>query len=300
MTEQIDEEFDFVVIGSGAGSMCAGLVMRSLGRSVVILEKANLVGGATARSGGAIWVPNNRFMREAGIDDSPEQATAYMDATCGQSQDAPGSTPERRAAYVEHAPEMIDFLVEQGIKFRGIHWPDYYNEYYGASAAGRIVAAEMFDASQLGPWRKKLQPNFVKLPGQPEEFAEIALIKRSWRGKLASSSPCLPHLLAKLLGRHPVINGAALQGRMLRAALRAGVEVRTLSPVSSLIIEDGAAKGVVVKQGAEERQIRADWASWSMPAAFRKIRTCSPPTYRGCRRGGLLHPPATQGKCWSS
>ncbi|MBJ7483163.1 FAD-binding protein, partial [Brevundimonas sp.] len=35
-----DEQFDFVVVGSGGGSMCAALVMRAAGKSVLILEKA--------------------------------------------------------------------------------------------------------------------------------------------------------------------------------------------------------------------------------------------------------------------
>jgi 3-oxosteroid 1-dehydrogenase len=44
--------------------------------------------------------------------------------------------------------------------------------------------------------------------------------------------------------------GRALQGRMLQAALKAGVEIRTDSPVKELILEDGAVVGVVtVKDG---------------------------------------------------
>ncbi|HEX7743577.1 MAG TPA: FAD-dependent oxidoreductase, partial [Sphingobium sp.] len=72
----MDEQFDFVVIGSGGGSMCAALYMRSIGRSVVVLEKTDLIGGTTARSGGVLWIPNNRFMKEAGIEDSREKAMA--------------------------------------------------------------------------------------------------------------------------------------------------------------------------------------------------------------------------------
>ena len=49
---EFDEEFDFIVAGSGGGSMCAALYLHSLGKRVLILEKTALVGGTTARSGG--------------------------------------------------------------------------------------------------------------------------------------------------------------------------------------------------------------------------------------------------------
>ena len=67
-----DEVHDWVVVGSGAGSMCSALVMRDAGKSVLVLEKTELLGGSTARSGGVIWIPNNPFMRRDGIDDSEE------------------------------------------------------------------------------------------------------------------------------------------------------------------------------------------------------------------------------------
>jgi 3-oxosteroid 1-dehydrogenase len=48
----MEETVDFLVVGSGGGSMCAGLVLRNAGKSVLILEKAAVVGGTTAKSGG--------------------------------------------------------------------------------------------------------------------------------------------------------------------------------------------------------------------------------------------------------
>ena len=83
-----DEHFDWVVAGSGAGSMSSALVMRKAGKSVLILEKSPFVGGTTAKSGGVIWVPNNRFMTEAGVKDSADAALAYLDAVVGD--DSPG------------------------------------------------------------------------------------------------------------------------------------------------------------------------------------------------------------------
>src|SRR5688572_3305760 len=101
-----DEVFDFVVVGSGGGSMCAGLVLKAAGKSVLILEKTNLVGGSTARAGGVMWIPNSPVMKRHGIADSFEQATKYLERLVGPSKDAPGTTPQRRRTYLEQAPKM--------------------------------------------------------------------------------------------------------------------------------------------------------------------------------------------------
>src|SRR5262245_31860690 len=114
--DRMDEIVDFVVVGSGGGSMCAALFMRAAGKNVVILEKTDLVGGTTSRSGGVMWIPNNPLMAQAGVKDSYEQSMEYMEATAGQSEDAPGTTRERRSAYVTEGPEMVRFLLNQGIK----------------------------------------------------------------------------------------------------------------------------------------------------------------------------------------
>ena len=146
----MNETFDFVVVGSGGGSMCAALVMRAAGRSVLVLEKTELVGGTTAISGGVMWIPNNRFMAAEGIADSREQAIAYLDAVVGEHEDTPGASRERRLAYVEQAPKMIDFLVDQGVQLRRIpSWPDYCQA-PGESVPGRTVVSELFDVNQLG------------------------------------------------------------------------------------------------------------------------------------------------------
>src|SRR3974390_1880791 len=119
-----DERFDFVIVGSGGGSMCAALVVKSMGYQPLILEKTDLFGGTTARSGGIMWIPNNRFMKRDGVVDSIEQAMTYLDHVVGDHDDTPGATRERRLAYVTEAPQMVDFLVDQGIELnRHPYWP---------------------------------------------------------------------------------------------------------------------------------------------------------------------------------
>jgi len=241
-----DEEFDFVVVGSGGGSMCAGLLLRSLGKSVLILEKTDLVGGTTARSGGVMWIPNNPFLKRDGIEDSYEKASAYLDSVVGDRDDAPGATRERRQTYLREAPRMLDFLIGQGLKFNRVkYWPDYYDDRPGGLAAGRTVVADVFNKNELGDWANKLRPGFLQLPATLEEMLELPTFNRSWRGKELIGKVVLRTIAAAITGKQWVSAGEALQARMLQAALRAAIDIRLESPVRELIVEDGAVKGVV-------------------------------------------------------
>jgi len=253
-----DEVFDLVVVGSGGGSMCAALVARAAGKSVVILEKAELVGGTTAMSGGVMWIPNNRFMKEAGCTDSSESAMAYLEATAGQSVDAPGTSRERRAAYVNEAPKMVDFLVSQGIKLRRVDsWPDYYDERPGGSVPGRTVIAEIFDVNELGDWKLKLRSGFMAVPAYHSEAFEISTMRSSWHGKLALIKVVCRMGFSKLRGQQLVSFGRALQARMLQKALQLGADIRINSPVRSFIVQDGTVSGVAVGAPGSERRIGA-------------------------------------------
>jgi 3-oxosteroid 1-dehydrogenase len=248
-----DETFDFVVVGSGGGSMCAALVMKAASKNVLILEKTSLIGGTTARSGGVMWIPNNPFMKRDGVADSFENAATYLDSVLGDPSGAPGSSRERRRAYLIEAPRMLEFLGAQGVKLNRVsEWPDYYDDRPGGSVSGRTVVAELFDKNELGSWKEKLRPSFIQLPvpASLEEMMELPAITRSWAVKMLMLKLVLRGLIAKLTGKHWVAGGAALQGRMMQAALRGQVEFRTDSPVNELIVEGGAVKGVMtVKEG---------------------------------------------------
>ena len=255
-----DETHDFVVAGSGGGSMCAGLVMRAQRKSVLILEKTALVGGTTSRSGGVMWIPNNPFMRRDGVDDSFEKAEAYLDSVIGEAVDAPGASRARRRAYLTEAPRVIEFLLAQGVKLTRVReWPDYYDERPGGSKFGRTVVAELFDVNELGDWKPKLRPTFIvaPVPATLEEMMELPAFRRSWRVKLLLLKLILRGLVARLTGKKWVAGGAALQGRMLQASLRAGVEIRIESPVTELIVENGAVKGVVTTKDGKPWRVGA-------------------------------------------
>lgn len=253
----MDENFDFVIIGSGGGSMCAALVLRAAGKRVLVLEKTGLVGGTTAISGGVMWIPNNRFMAAAGISDSPEQALAYLDAVVGDDSDAPGATPARRRTYIEQAPKMVEYLVQQGIELRRVAtWPDYC-ALPGASDSGRTVVSELFDLNRLGDWKDRLRPGFLPLPAYLEEAMQLPDMKRSWPAKKVLLRLIVRTLGNRLRGRNLCTAGQALQGQMLHAALKAGTEVRTHAAVKQLLEQDGRITGVVVENNGQDITIGA-------------------------------------------
>jgi 3-oxosteroid 1-dehydrogenase len=199
-------------------------------------------------------------MKEQGIDDSTEQAIGYLDAVVGAQADKPGAcmpgaSRERRRAYVEQAPRMIDFLCEQGVRLRRIpSWPDYF-DVPGASVPGRAVVSELFDINQLGEWKTRLRPGFLPLPANLDEAMQLPLIKRS-----KAARKVLLRILGRVVadrftGRKRATAGHALQAQMLHAALRAGAEIRVNSPVSRLVVDDGRVTGVILEKDASEVRI---------------------------------------------
>ena len=254
-----DEVVDFIVVGSGGGSMCSALYAAAQGKKVLILEKSELVGGTTARSGGVMWIPNNPFLKRDGIEDSYENAVTYLDGLAAEhGGDTPASTPERRHGYVAEAPKMIEFLLAQGIKVdRFPYWPDYYDERVGGLETGRCVVADLFDVNELGEWKQKLRPGFLAVPAMLEEALVLPNFKRSWASAKVMLRVIGRLIKAKLTGKNFVSAGAALQGRLLQQLLNAGVEIRTESAVSELVVENAAVTGVVIQQDGKPHRIAA-------------------------------------------
>src|SRR5690606_4419215 len=77
MTEPNDE-FDVIVVGGGAGGLTAAVTAADRGASVLLLEKANRLGGTTRKSVGAVWLPNNRFLRSEGLVDDRDAVLRYL------------------------------------------------------------------------------------------------------------------------------------------------------------------------------------------------------------------------------
>lgn len=256
---QFDETFDWVVVGSGAGSMASALLMKQAGKSVVILEKAEWVGGTTCKSGGVMWIPNNRFM-DAG-EDSLEQACRYLDAVVPDGEDSPGTSPARRRTYAVEAPRMLDFIVGQGVSMeRGsTFWPDYYDELPGGMKTSRTVTAVPFDKNELGKeWSGKLRKGFAEFPIRLDDGMKLPFARHSWAIKKTIIKVGFRIIFGKLTGKHWVTAGAALQGRMLKAVLeKDAADIRINSPVSEVVMDGDKAVGVVTTRDGRPWRIGA-------------------------------------------
>jgi 3-oxosteroid 1-dehydrogenase len=232
-----NESYDLVIVGSGGGSMCAALVAKTLGKTTLIIEKQPLVGGSTGFSGGVWWVPDNPVMKRAGVADDPQKARQYLDATV--TYQGPGTSPARRAAFLGAGPRMVDFLERQGMKFvYADGWSDYYDDRPGGEPRGRSLLAELFDMRQLGEWEPRLSRyKGFGLPVPSDQFMDLMLVKRTWRGKLRALQLALRVLKGKLTGQRLAGAGAAIQGRMLQLALREKLPIWIDTPVTQLVTE---------------------------------------------------------------
>lgn len=242
---EFDENLDFVVVGSGAGSMCAALIMRQQGHSVAILEKTGLLGGTTAKSGGVMWIPNNQFLARDGVEDSQEKARVYLEELARGNENDAGATVQRREAYIAQSPRMLDFLLTNGIVIDRVpDWPDCHG-LPGSLDEGRTVVSGLFDMKELGPWRKKMRKGFLPLPLLLSDALQLGDMKYKWSARWMFIRFVCRFVLQLFTGKRRVSAGLALQGQMVRACLDAGVDFYTDSPVTELIVNEGRVAGVV-------------------------------------------------------
>ncbi|NLC96358.1 MAG: FAD-dependent oxidoreductase [Erysipelotrichaceae bacterium] len=113
---------DILIVGGGAAGLGAACTALGEGASVIVLEKADRLGGTTIRSGGGYWVPCNTKQKESGWEDNKEDAIRYMARYSYSNQynseaERFGLTPhqfELIESYVNNAHNMADYLENIG------------------------------------------------------------------------------------------------------------------------------------------------------------------------------------------
>ncbi|MFE6508410.1 FAD-binding protein [Nocardioides sp. NPDC057767] len=255
------DEFDLVVVGSGGGGMTAALAAVDAGLSVVLIEKGKKFGGSTGISGGGIWVPNNPTLRKAGHDDSRDSVLGYLTTITEGKVSA-----TRLEAYVDHGPAAMELLERsKWVRFAWTKgYADYHPEVAGGRPLGRSIEAVPFDTRKLGADEAFQRPNNMKGPlglwVTAKDYHDLAMVKRTWQGRLASLRAAWRVSSNVVRRRHMATGGRALVARMRMALKDAGIPLWLETTMTSLVLEAGPTgdrvTGIVATRNGTEVRIR--------------------------------------------
>ncbi|GAA5112037.1 3-oxosteroid 1-dehydrogenase [Haloechinothrix salitolerans] len=256
--DDTSDEFDVIVVGSGAAGMTAALAAADKGLRALIVEKASTFGGSTARSGGGVWIPDNEALRAAGITEVDGAAREYLHTIIGEHVDS-----DRIDTYLDRGPEVISFLL--GATPLRLRWVPGYSDYYpeapGGRAGGRSVEPVPFNGTKLGDDLDTLAPDYGKSPRNfavtQADFRLLTLLTRTPKGPLRALRVGARWLKASLLRQHLLVRGQALAAALRAGLTRAGVPLWLNTPLVELTTDGDSVTGVVVRQGDTERRLTA-------------------------------------------
>jgi 3-oxosteroid 1-dehydrogenase len=243
-----DLDVDVLVAGSGAAGLSAAIAAADAGLRTLVVESTDRWGGTTNLSGGGLWMPDNPLMAELGISDSADEALTYMQAAIGDA--GPASSPQRRRAFVETVPEVFRFLQRHGVRWVAAKdYPDYYPDRPGGKI-GRGIEAEPFDTRILGDWFAKSRSN-ESLPLIPLKTDDVWLVSRAWStpsGFVRGARLVFRTLGGLVRGKRLYGIGSALISSLMTIVRRQGTEVLLSTPLTDLVVEDGAVVGAIASR----------------------------------------------------
>lgn len=251
-----DTTVDLLVVGSGTG-MAAALAAHESGLSSLVVEKTAYVGGSTARSGGAFWIPGSSVLPEG--DAALTEAQTYVRAVVGDSAPA-----ERGQAFLDAGPATVEMLARTTPMrfFWAQGYSDYHPEEPGGRAEGRTCECRPFDASVLGAERPRLRPGVMEAPvPMPVTGADYKWMNLVARKPVKALSRILRRAAlgigGMLIGREYLAGGQALAAGLYAGVLRAGIPVWTETSLVRLIQEGDRVTGAVLRQAGTEVTVTA-------------------------------------------
>ena len=275
--------YDVVVVGSGAGGLSTAIAAAHGGASVLVVEKADTCGGATAWSGGWMWTPRNMFAIADGVVEDRSAPRTYLENRLGDNFDA-----AKVDALLDGAPEMVEFFERKtALKFvPGAKIADIHGDTPGAGTGHRSVGPKPVSLRKLGPdvaallRRQLYETSFLGMGIMAGPDLQAFLHStRSPKAFVHCGVRVTKHIVRSRHQASLVSNsstGTALVGMMLRSALDLGVEIRVKTSATSLQTDDDgrvvgvrlegpdgaysvtATRGVVLATAASPRTSTAD------------------------------------------
>ncbi len=211
----LQQEYDVVVVGSGGGALTGAALAAKAGLSTLVLERTPLIGGTSAYSGGACWLPGTDVQQRAGLPDSTEGARTYL-ATVLEEADQ-----ERVEALLTQAPKLVAELeADDLMDFEWIPFSEYYD------APGRV------------PMGRSIQPATIKRGDLDPAVGEL-LRPPVERDRVGGS------------GRSTLSGGQALIGRLAAIVLRDGGTIATGHHVIDFRRDDTGRATTVIAEGPD-------------------------------------------------
>ncbi len=255
--EEIPNEADVLIVGSGFAALACAVALKTKGLDPVIVEKAGVWGGTSARSLGVMWLPGHPH---APPEDSVDRVREYLTAVGGNRIDAAGID-----TFLSHSREAFTFFEGMGATrsaFPPVQ-PDYQPELPGGVRAGRTMRAVPFDGATLGadfatfahPLRDNTAFNGLIVDGA--EVRDFFHATRRPGSALKVMRLTANYLLSRLrFGRdRRLAVGAALTARMGAKARELGVRIHLNTALVDLEIEGDTCKRAIVRHGGDLKAI---------------------------------------------
>ncbi|HEV2510713.1 FAD-dependent oxidoreductase [Bosea sp. (in: a-proteobacteria)] len=279
--------YDVIIAGSGAAGLAAAVFAAIEGRSVLVIERTDHVGGTSALSAATTWVPNSLHAERVATGDSFDKAARFLDGVVGNH-----SSARLREAFLRAGPQAIATLERRtAVHFRPYPThPDYESDVEGSTLRGRALEPIPFDGRQLGADLQRIRPpipEFTLFGGMMIDRTDIGHLL-----KLKTSWASFKHA-ATILGRYGLdrlrskrgtrlVMGNALIGSLLLTLKQHGGTVLLNASITGLQTGPDGVTGVVVEQGGVKREIAAGLGVVLAAGGFNRHPQ---------RRGAMLHTP---------
>ena len=262
-TPTISEQWDAIVVGSGPGGLTTAACLGSDGKRVLVLEAHDVAGGNTQvfrRHHGDDWYEFDvgvHYIGECGPDGlftvifnslgiGERMRFRPMDRDGFDTLLFPDFTLRVPAGWEEYEQRLVD---------------QFPNERAGIERAMRILQTIATESRALPGEERETYDLWAMRPlkdlfSECELSQEACAVLDHWSGLYAGPPENTATLMhARIMGHYmngafyPEGGGQMIPARLIQVIEACGGEVRTLSPVERIVIEDGRAVGVQLESG---------------------------------------------------